>query len=105
MMEKPWKLVVVGIAFKRVKSSGAILIMTQLRIVQNKEYDPLYDRTWEGIGETVKNGESVFVALLCGLKEEFGDEHFQPVAVYGANKKIWTTGKGDQVHAHEPLCF
>lgn len=104
MEEKSWKLAVVGIIFKR-RISGAVLIMTQLRLVQNKDYDPISDRTWEGVGETVKSGESVFDALIRGVREECGDQNFKPLAIYGADETRWTTGKGDEMHAHNPLCF
>ena len=102
MHQKPWKLVAIGIP---VRFNGLeIEIMTQLRLVRNQDYDPISDRTWEAIGETVKEGESVLDALIRGFREECGDEQFMPVDILGAPTD-WSTGKGDHEHLYTPLCF
>ena len=97
------KLAVVGIAFKMMPEG--IRIMTQRRHVSNKSYDPLYDNTWEAMGETMEQGESVIEALIRGFQEECGDPAFLPRKIFGANAKIWTTGKGDAIQLTEPFCL
>ncbi len=98
------KPVVIGVLFRRHK--GGVQILTQLRLVQNKSYDPLYDRTWEAMGETLNPGESVIDALVRGVKEECGRTDFVPNRIIGADGKVlWSTSKGDNVLACEPLCF
>lgn len=98
------KLVVIGVAIKRCGED--VLILTQKRLVQNKSYDPLYDNTWEAMGETVKNDESVFDALVRGFKEECGNPDFLPVRIFGKSDiPFWTTGKGDAVLSCEPFSF
>lgn len=99
------KPVVVGIVFKRDRI-GFIRILTQLRLVQNKTYDPLYDRTFEAMGETIESGESVTDALLRGIAEECGKPGFKPLRIHGTGgKTVWTTGKKDSIVCCEPLCF
>lgn len=79
-------------------------IMTQLRKVLNKAYDPFYDNTWETMGETVEEGESVIDALIRGCREEFGLPDFKPKKIVGINGE-WTTGRGDRYLHCEPFCF
>ena len=95
---------VLGLPIKKT-DKGDILIMMQLRRVKNSSYDPLYDNTWEGISETVRPGEDVIEALKRGFREECGLDAFRPVRIMGANRKVWTTGKKDRFHCHEPFCF
>ena len=107
MDKKPWKLTASGIA---VKQNPTIKIMTQLRLVKNKDYDPISDRTWEAVSETVEHGESITEALLRGFREESGDENFIPVRIIGQNSNSWTTGKQfdsqqDLQECHRPFCF
>lgn len=105
------KPVVVGIIYRRV--GDRIQILTQLRLVQNKKYDSLYDKTYEAIGETLNQGEGVIDALLRGVAEECGQPDFKPVSIgdpkdqtiWITGKTIWTTGKGDQIGCLEPFCF
>lgn len=114
--------VVIGIVFKRV--AGEIKILTQMRLVQNKAYDPLYDRTWEAVGETIEKDEkgnpteTVFQAVIRGVREECGkpDIRLELLGVFGAGLKMLnlgdiyrtsysTTGKGDNVYSIEPFDF
>lgn len=98
------KPVVIGVIFRRV--AGKVRILTQMRLVQNKKYDPLYDQTWEAMGETVNEGESVIDALIRGVREECGAPDFSPLRIIGADgKTVWTTGKGDTILCCEPFCF
>lgn len=101
--KKQWKLVAVGVAFKRTPEGPKI--MTNLRKVQNPEYDPLYDNTWEAMGETVEPGEDMITALIRGFREECGVPDFKPLEIYGAEEVTWSTGKGDTIQYLEPLCY
>ncbi len=99
------KNVVVGIAFKTTVQLE-VLIMTQLRKVQNKAYDPLYDNTWEAMGETMNPNEHVIDALVRGCREEWGQsDDWTPLRILGSSAKVWTTGKGDTAFCHEPFCL
>lgn len=102
MHQKPWKLVAIGIPI-RFKGTE-IEIMTQLRLVQNPDYDPISNRTWEAIGETVNDGESVLNALIRGFREECGDENFLPLRILGSPTQ-WSTDKGDLEQLYTPICF
>ena len=86
------------------KRGGTYLIMTQLRRVLNESYDPLYDKTWETMGETAQEGESVIDALIRGCREEFGIPDFTPKKIMGVGEE-WTTGKKDKFIYLEPFCF
>lgn len=109
------KPVVMGIVIR--KKDNFWQILTQLRLVQNKAYDPLYDQTHEVVGETIKFNketgqptETIYDALLRGVAEECGKPDFRPVAVYGAGLKnvsldTKTTGKGDIIVEIEPYSF
>jgi hypothetical protein len=107
---KSWKLVVVGIPIKRTRT-GRIRIMTQLRMVQNPSYDPISHKTWEAIGETVKEEDGTILATLeRGFLEECGLDKFDPLRVYGGSVIEWTTGKQyaerqDRQHCHQPFRF
>ena len=106
MEVKQWKLVVLGAAFKR--TPDGVRILTQRRKVQNQyqSYDPLYDQTWEGMGERMEPGEDVIAALIRGFAEECGHPQFQPIAIRGQEKITWwTTGKQDRYQCLEPFCF
>lgn len=88
-----------------IKREGdSYLVMTQRRKVLDKSYDPLYDNTWETMGETVLGGESVITALIRGCREELGVSNFTPKNIRGA-LETWTTGKKDEFIYSEPLCF
>jgi hypothetical protein len=102
------KPIVIGIIIKRV--GGEWRILTQKRIVQNKAYDPLYDGTWEAVGETINPGESFIDALMRGISEECGAPSFKPKAIWSSGFKnsgprLRTTGKDDQILANEPFDF
>ncbi len=107
------KPVVIGIIF-RCKEDGSVEILTQRRLVKNKDYDPLYDRTWEAVGETLEKNENVLDALVRGIREECGKpDDFEPEAIYGSkvidlmNSEDWmsTTDKGDRYLVVEPFDF
>lgn len=107
------KPVVVGIIF-RCNADSSIEILTQLRLVQNKSYDPLYDRTWEAIGETLEKDENILDALVRGIREECGKpDDFVPEAIYGSKTidlmdsedRMSTTGKDDRYLVVEPFDF
>ncbi len=100
--------VVVAALFRR--GSQNYEVFTQRRIVHSTAYDPLYDGTWEAVGETVKAGESVLDALIRGIQEECGDPEFTPRGIYGASGKairptLTNTGKDDDTLTIEPMCF
>ena len=95
--------VVIGVLFRRNRM-GFVDILTQRRIVKNKSYDPLYDGTWEAMGETVEEGESVIDALIRGVAEECGVPGFKPVQINGGGL-VWSTDKNDRILASTPLCF
>lgn len=109
------KPVVMGIVIRRKDNLWQIL--TQLRLVQNKSYDPLYDQTHEVVGETIKFNketgqptETIYQALLRGVAEECGKPDFEPLAVYGAGFKpvlvrTMSTGKGDSIVEIDPYTF
>jgi hypothetical protein len=100
------KQVVIGIIIKRVE--GEMCILTQMRLVQNKSYDPLYDHTWEAMGETLEQGESVIEALIRGLGEECGCPSGAIQRIYGnygTKGHAWSTGKGDSIVTTDPFCF
>ncbi len=108
------KVVAMGLIFRRRPTYLEVLL--QQRLVKNKEYDPLYHRTAEIVGETLEvndNGwpkETLLEAAIRGVREECGKPDFKPLAVYGAGmqKMIaethWT-GRGDEYFACEPFCF
>ncbi|MDP1706928.1 MAG: NUDIX domain-containing protein [bacterium] len=105
------KPVVIGILYRRRKN-GQVQILTQERLVQNHDYDPLYDHTLEVMGETLHEGESVLDALIRGIQEECGVPEFEPLAICGADGKrlslaeiTYSTGKDDYILEVEPFCF
>lgn len=101
-MEKlilPW---VVGVITKKGLLRKKIL--TQKRHIHNKEYDPLYEGTWEAVAGLLKPGEECIETLLREVREECGT----PITtshVVGFQKKSWTTGKGNIAKGHQPLCM
>lgn len=97
------KPVVIGVLY-RTNRMGFMDILTQRRVVLNKSYDPLYDGTWEAVGETIKPGESAIDALIRGIAEECGVPNFRPLRI-GKGGTSWSTGKGDRVLCYMPLCF
>lgn len=104
------KLSVSGIIFRR--KGNEIETLTQLRLVQNPSYDPLYDRTGEAAGgliELSENGwpeEDIVSALFREVAEECGVPGFQPLATHGVSgQTIWTTDKGDEIFCVEPFTF
>jgi len=108
------KPVAIAIIFRY--KAKKVEIMTQLRLVKNKSYDPLYDRTHEAIGETLDKHETgwpketFLAAAIRGIREECGRPDFEPVGVYGADMKLLEhcmvdTGKGDSYFACEPFCL
>lgn len=99
---KAIKPVVMGILVR--EAQGTVRIMTQWRKVNDHSYDPLYDQTWEVVGETVRPGESVIDALVRGIREECG------VAIDSAwidtgGKKRRTNKKGEDVRMFNPFTF
>lgn len=107
------KVVAMAILFRR-RSNVEILL--QQRLVKNKAYDPLYDRTAEAIGETLEVDdkgqakETLLEAAIRGVQEECGKPDFKPLAMYGAGLKrlkpeTHSTGRGDEYFACEPFCF
>lgn len=103
------KPVVMGLVVKR-DEAGYFSILTQLRMVRNKTYDPLYDRTHEIVGETLEPNENILDGLVRGVAEECGKPGFKPKAIYGAglqelDAQVYTTGKGDRILGCEPFCF
>lgn len=78
-------------------------VHTQKRHVINKDYDPLYDNTFETCGETAKEGESIIETALRGCFEELGatkeeSEKFElidPEIGDFFTGEFYTTGKKD----------
>jgi len=101
--KKVFKIGVVAIIFK--KTPNGILVMTQLRKVRNPDYDSLYNDTWELMGELANPEESVLDTIIRGCSEEFGIPDFKPIRIIGAYPEAWTTGRGDAVQCHQPLCY
>lgn len=97
------KIGVVCLIFKKMGSE--INIMTQWRVIRNPEYDPLYSKTWELIGELHEGNESVVNAILRGCREEFGIPDFKPLRIIGANEKVWSSNRGDAIRCHTPFCY
>jgi hypothetical protein len=113
-MKKSIKFVVTGIIIKRV--DGDWKILTCIRVVQNKAYDPLYDQTNEVMSETMKNPEEgedvedVPSALNRGIKEEYGVGMDNVIQVMGQDLKpvdirVYDGGKGDKYLSLEPFHF
>lgn len=101
------KLVVIAVIVKRLENDQ-IVIMTQQRLVQNHNYDPLYDGTWEAVGENVKEGENMIDALIRGIREECGKPDFRPerISMRQEISSMYTTGRGDSILCVEdPLCL
>jgi isopentenyldiphosphate isomerase len=98
-----WKLAVVAVAYK-VAEQG-VRILTQLRNVQNPDYDPLFDQTWEAMGETVKEGENIVTALKRGCQEEWGIEDLQILNPQSIESYTMTTGQSDTSLCCQPRCF
>lgn len=104
MAEQPkWKLVVIGVIFKRMPDGPRVLL--QIRRVQNRSYDSLYDGTWEAMGETIEMKEDVFAGLVRGCAEEYGHPNFVPLKIYPKQlSRTCTTGKEDVVQYFESYC-
>ena len=82
------KPVALAIIIRHKADSDRYEILTQIRLVQNKSYDPLYHRTMEAVGETLEKdkeregypAETFLEAALRGVREECGPEREQPEA-------------------------
>jgi hypothetical protein len=110
-MTQQIKPVVLGIIYKTVEEGGVgtknwkTVVLTQLRHVLNSSYDPLYDQTWEVMGETLRPGESTLNGLLRGIKEELGTPAEVEWVQQRPKSNLFTTGKGDSVQLTEPFGF
>lgn len=93
--------VVVGVLVKEVQNT--FQIMTQKRKVLNATYDPLYNNTWETVGESLNQGEDCISALLRGIEEECGRK--VPITSVLGNSAFWTTQKEDRIQFSQPFCF
>lgn len=112
--KKQAKPVVVAIICKR--STDGFRIMTQMRRVKNPAYDPLYDNTWEAVGETLQPGEDVVTAVVRGIREECGmqvspwwirkdtDDLTQQPRIED-QIDFWMTTRGDRIILREPFAF
>jgi len=67
-----WKPCALAIIVKPGPSPRSHLILTQTRLVQNPDYDPLYHMTQEIVGETLLPEESILAAVERGVREECG---------------------------------
>jgi len=107
-MTRTPKPVASGVIVKQTGTGWRIL--TQVRKVLNESYDPLYDATYECVGETLGCADEPYVqALLRGIEEECGvpagdcvvhGENFRPVVVEGIS-----TQPGDKYIVFSPLLF
>jgi 8-oxo-dGTP pyrophosphatase MutT (NUDIX family) len=88
-------------------SENGPLILTQERSVQDKTYDPFYDKTYECPQGRLESNETFLDALFREVKEETGmdikDVHilgsgFLPVAT-----SIFSTRNEDEYYAVQPL--
>ena len=100
---KTFKVVAVPVILRQ--GSCGIEIHTQTRHVINKDYDPLYDNTYETCGETLEPGESVISAALRGCAEEMGVPDFQPQKLIGADAKNYNTRDEDEILGFEPYYY
>jgi len=76
-------LIAIAVIVRR-DAAGQFSVRTQVRHVQNTQYDPMYDNTLEAVGETVKVDEPIVDAVKRGVHEEVGlDLDTTPYAVFG----------------------
>ncbi len=110
MAEKYIRPVVIGIIAKLIGGQHPV-IMTQWRKVLDPTYDPLYDQTWECVGETLKPGESAVDSLIRGIQEECGvaidrswimDDGLHSTE---KGKEPFTTRKDEKVHTYVPYAL
>lgn len=86
--------------------ASGLEILTQLRHVLNAEYDPLYDGTWEAMGETLEPDEDIIDALLRGLKEECGLAFKTKSTIHGIGPDSrFKSDRGEAVTTTQPLCY
>lgn len=86
------------------RRGNAYEILTQWRTVKDKTYDPLYDQTWEVMGETLGKGENIIDGLRRCLQEECGLLNDEIACIYGA-EDLYLSDRGEIIMAAQPLCF
>lgn len=94
---------VCGIGFKIVPEG--IRVMTQWRHVTHKSYDPIYDNTWEVMGETLEPGECIIYGLIRGCREGWGHPNFLPMKISGSDTEICWAKNGSGSVLTTPFCF
>lgn len=109
--EKQIKPVVVAIIGKW--TMDGFRIMTQKRRVGDLTYDPLYDSTWEAMGETLLPGEKIADAIVRGIRDECG-RPVDPQWIFGnlddlmrdgKSSDTWSSGQRDKTILHRPFAF
>jgi len=99
-----FKSVAIPVVVRKHKEHG-VQIHTQTRRVTNKDYDPLYDKTEETCGETLKDWESTIDAAVRGCKEELGSADLVIKQIIGAEGEIFSTRPEDKILGLKPYYF
>ncbi len=94
------------------KKEGKPQILTQVRHVLNKDYDPLYDNTHEISGETLNPWENIIEATYRGVEEEAGCPRNMILKIIGGDNETYfstgrknETGEKDKILGLSPYYF